>query len=224
MSAAGELEAERLPELVSAMRDALETLRYRWLGPPIGGPDATLRGQWVAVVLSAIVVFACFFVLGRHTRSAAPSAGSAPVQLEGASSRAAIPAELSGGSPIAGAVPVAIVAKPRPQTPARTQPTVARPLPVEAPSVTATTTVPSTSAVAPEAAPATSPTVAAASPASGSPGNGSPGGGASEGGSGSAPAGGQGTGGELGSAGRGSGGAGGSGAKSSGGGSFDSSE
>jgi hypothetical protein len=99
---------------MSTMRQAIDNLRYRWLDIRIGGPDATLRGQWVVVSLSLVLVFACFFAIGRfRAGGGASSPAAAPSALAGASGRAAIPAGLSGGSPIAGAVPVAIAVKPR---------------------------------------------------------------------------------------------------------------
>ncbi len=197
MPGADELQAERVPELLSAMRRAIDTLRDRWLGPSIGGPGATVRGQWVALSLVAVVVFACFFAVGKMTTSAAPVGGGAPATLEGSSSRAAIPAGLSGGSPIAGAVPVAIVAKPRPRPRPASAPAT-RPLPVEASTTSvAAAPPPATVAAGSEPARAANPTPAPAPSGAG----------------GSAP-----PGHERGGAGSSSGGA------SSGGGSFDTSE
>lgn len=223
MPAADELQAERVSELVSAVRQTIDAFRYRRIGPTIGGPEATLRGQWVALSLSLLVVFACFFAIGRLTRSGAPSVG-ASAALEGSSPRAAIPDELSGESPAGGSVPVAVVAKPR----ARAQPAranAARPLSIEATGASAAAATTPRIAATPQTAtavgsePATParPTTPTA-PGSGSSGTGSSPGPGTGGDSGS-PAG------KSGSPGGSSRGAGssGSGATSSGGGSFDTS-
>jgi uncharacterized membrane protein YgcG len=201
---------------VSAVRQTIDAFRDRQIGPTIGGPGATLRGQWVAVALSLLAVFACFFALGRLTKSGAPSVGGASATPEG-SSRAAIPDELSGSSPVAGSVPVAVVVKPRSREPTRAR--AARPLPIEATGASDAAATPPRAAATPQRVPAvgsepastTTPTTPSA-PSSGSSGIGS------------SPA--PGTGGGSGSPGGSSGGAGSSGssAASSGSGSFDTSE
>lgn len=173
MLAADELQAQSLPELVNALRDTVDTFRYRWLSLPIGGSGATLRGRWTALGLSMLVVFACFFALGRHMASSTASSGGAPAELEGAAGQATIPAELSGGSPSAGAVPVAIVARPRP-APRTPRQGLTRRLPVEVPSPAAAVAQPQVAeAAAPGPARATAPTVAPAPSASATPGAGS---------------------------------------------------
>ncbi|MHB8234407.1 MAG: hypothetical protein ACYDHT_07110 [Solirubrobacteraceae bacterium] len=98
---------------MNGVRDALFNLRYRWFGVRIGGPGASMRGQWLALAVAVVVVFGCFYAVGRflHTGGGSPGAPSA---LAGAGP-SAIPAGLSGGSPVAGAVPVAIAVKPRPR-------------------------------------------------------------------------------------------------------------
>jgi uncharacterized membrane protein YgcG len=97
------------------MRATIDTLRYRWLGPSSGGVSALLSGRWIAGAVAALVVFACFFAIGRTTRSAvAPASTTAATQLEAAVSGAPIPVALSGQPPVAGAVPAAILLKPRP--------------------------------------------------------------------------------------------------------------
>jgi hypothetical protein len=111
---AGELDADRLPDVMIAVREALYDLRYRWLGVRIGGADATMRGQWLLLLVSLAIVFACFFGIGRfYHAGTASSAGAPPAQA--GTSGSAIPGGLSGGSPIAGAVPVSIAVKPRAQ-------------------------------------------------------------------------------------------------------------
>jgi hypothetical protein len=98
------------------MRQTIDEFRYRWIGVRIGGPDATLRGHWALLSVSLLVVFACFFAMGRlRTGSGAGSPAAAPSAAVGPSGQPAIPTGLSGGSPIAGAVPVAITVKPRPR-------------------------------------------------------------------------------------------------------------
>jgi hypothetical protein len=99
---------------MSEMRQAIDEFRYRWLNVRIGGPDATLRGQWVVLSVSLLVVFACFFAVGRlRSGGGSTSPSAAPSALVAPSGQPAVPTGLSGGSPIAGAVPVAIAVKPR---------------------------------------------------------------------------------------------------------------
>jgi hypothetical protein len=101
---------------MSSMRHTIDELRYRWIGVRIGGPDATLRGQWVLLSVSLLAVFACFFAIGRlRSGGGTGSPSAAPSALIGPSGHPAVPTGLSGGSPIAGAVPVAIAVKPRPR-------------------------------------------------------------------------------------------------------------
>lgn len=92
-------------------------VRYEWLGVRIGGPDASMKGQWWVLFLAAAVVFACFFAIGRlgagGTLHGEPSSA-----LRAPSGRAAIPGGLRGDSPIAGSVPSAIAPKPARSTPA----------------------------------------------------------------------------------------------------------
>jgi uncharacterized membrane protein YgcG len=99
---------------MNTVRNAVDTVRYNWLGASIGGPDAGMRGQWLTLVVSAVFVFGCFFALG-HFRSGGSPQGGGSVALPVFSERAAIPGALRGGSPAAGAVPTAIATPPPPQ-------------------------------------------------------------------------------------------------------------
>jgi hypothetical protein len=87
----------------------------------IGGPGASLRGQWPVLVVSMAAVFACFYAIGRVVDTDSSSTPvAAPSTLQAASVDAAIPHALSGGSPTAGAVPGAIApAPPSPRPRAR---------------------------------------------------------------------------------------------------------
>jgi uncharacterized membrane protein YgcG len=97
---------------MSGVRNALDTLRYDWLGASIGGPEASMRGQWLTLIVSALLVFGCFFAIGRmRSGSSSQVGGSAQTAF---SEHAAIPGALHGGSPAAGAVPVAIATPPPP--------------------------------------------------------------------------------------------------------------
>jgi hypothetical protein len=111
--AADELQAVRLPELVSTMRDAMTTLRYRWLDVRIGGPAATMRGQWRVLAIAVVLIFGCFFAIGRVSSSGGAAQLNATA-TEAPSSRPAIPNGLSGGPPTGGSVPSAIAPKPAP--------------------------------------------------------------------------------------------------------------
>ncbi len=99
---------------MNGVREALFNLRYRRLGVGIGGPGASMRGQWLALVAAMLVVFACFYAVGRFLHAGGGSGPGAPSALAGPGP-SAIPAGLSGGSPVAGAVPVAIAVKPHPR-------------------------------------------------------------------------------------------------------------
>lgn len=111
--------------VMSGVREALYDLRYRWLGVRIGGADATMRGQWLVLSVSLVVVFACFFAVGRFFHTGAASSAAAPSAQVDVGGRA-IPSALSGGSPAAGAVPVSIAVQPRVQpTSSEAQVTVA---------------------------------------------------------------------------------------------------
>jgi hypothetical protein len=99
---------------MNGVREALFNLRYRQLGVRIGGPGSSMRGQWLALAAAMLVVFACFYAVGRFLHAGGGSAPGAPSALA-APGPSAIPAGLSGGSPVAGAVPVAIAVKPHPR-------------------------------------------------------------------------------------------------------------
>jgi uncharacterized membrane protein YgcG len=95
---------------MSTMRNTLNVVRYDWLGVRIGGPGASMRGQWPVLIVAALVVFGCFFAVGRLLAGeSSPREGSSAAPV----SRAVIPGQLQGGSPIA-AVPSSI-AEPPPQ-------------------------------------------------------------------------------------------------------------
>lgn len=132
---------------MNSMRDSVDEFRYRWLSVRIGGPDATLQGHWVAFSVSLLVVFACFFAVGRlGVGGGASSTSATPSALVGSSGRPGIPAGLSGGSPIAGAVPVSIAVKPRPPA---VRP-AARPVPAATPAQSRSAEAARTEAPAPE--------------------------------------------------------------------------
>jgi hypothetical protein len=177
---------------MSTVRAAVSSFRYHWLGVRIGGADATLRGQWPLLAVSLVVVFACFFAIGRlvHSGPGAAQVAGQTVQVR-PSAQAAIPSGLSGGSPIAGSVPAAIAPKPQPVP----QPVASEAQLHAAPSTQSLTAgrtgvTPATAQPAPvtpapvhEAAPEPQPTVASAPSQaggeSGAPSDGAPAGGAS---------------------------------------------
>jgi len=94
---------------MSTVRNTFNVVRYDWLGVRIGGPGASMRGLWPVLIVALLVVFGCFFAIGRLF-----AGGGSP--LEGSSAapvaHAAIPSGLQGGSPIAGKVPSSIVEPP----------------------------------------------------------------------------------------------------------------
>lgn len=108
MPQVSQFQADTLPDVMSSMREVIDSVRYERLGVRIGGPGATIEGHWPALIVSMIVVFACFFAIGRTGHSGSSSHGEAPSTLQAASGRAAIPAALAGGPPIEGAIPIAI--------------------------------------------------------------------------------------------------------------------
>jgi hypothetical protein len=96
---------------MNTVRRAVVNVRYEWLGVRIGGPGASVKGQWPALLAAALVVFACFFAIGRLSLPSAPR-GETSSALRAFSKDAAIPGGLHGESPIAGTVPDAIAAQP----------------------------------------------------------------------------------------------------------------
>jgi hypothetical protein len=128
---------------MNGVRDAMYNLRYQWLSVRIGGPGATLRGQGAVLSVSLLLVFGCFFAVGRLRHSGGAVPASAPSALEAPDGQGAVPAGLSGGSPIAGAVPVAIAVKPHPRPapqPAVSEAALRAASPVQpAPGISATT-------------------------------------------------------------------------------------
>lgn len=184
---------------MSTPRSNLEVVRYDWLGVRIGGPGATMRGLWPVLIGAVVVVFGCFFAIGRLSAGGgSPKQGSSAAPV----ARAAVPGELRGGTPIPAKVPNAI-AEPPPRNPAPARNTEAvratAPFALAGGTTTTTTSAGSQTEAPPaqEAVPTQASTQAS--------GGGAPSSGGSSGG---------------GSAGAGSG----SGGKAAGGGSFDSSE
>jgi hypothetical protein len=103
-----------MPEPVNSVRRAVvnvRQVRYDWLDLRIGGPGASMKGQWPTMLLAAVVVFGCFFAIGR-IGSASTAHGEPSSALRAFSGRAAIPGGLRGDSPIAGSVPSAIAPRP----------------------------------------------------------------------------------------------------------------
>ncbi len=207
MSAPDEREPELLPQPMSTPRTSLDVVRYDWLGVRIGGPGASMRGLWPVLIVAILVVFGCFFAVGRLSAGgASPKQGSSAAPV----ARAAVPGELRGGTPIPAKVPSAIAEPPRPSpTPARSAEAVRATAPFAVGGGTTTTTTsagsqteapPAQAAVPTQASTKTSRGGAPSSGSSSSPGSSSGGGSA------------------------GTGARGGSGGSAAGGGSFDSSE
>jgi hypothetical protein len=96
---------------MSSVRNAPNRLGYDWRGLRIGGPEASMRGLWPVLILAALLVFGCFFAIGRVFAGN----GGSPIERTSAPpvAHAAIPSGLQGGSPIAGAVPSSIAEPPR---------------------------------------------------------------------------------------------------------------
>jgi hypothetical protein len=136
---------------MSGARHGLAGARLDRLAVRIGGPGASMRGQWPLLVVSMAAVFACFYAIGRVVNTGSGATAPTPGVLQAAAVNAAIPHALSGGSPIAGAVPGAIAPPPRRVAPARSRAGTAVTL---AGSFTTTTTA--TQTPAPIAAPQSS--------------------------------------------------------------------
>lgn len=100
-----------MSEPVSTVRRTLRNARHERLAVRIGGPDASMQGQWPTLLVAAVVVFACFFAIGRLGAGGA-SHGEPSSALRAFSGRAAIPGGLRGDSPISGSVPSAIAPRP----------------------------------------------------------------------------------------------------------------
>jgi len=99
---------------MSTPRDSLDVVRYDWLGVRIGGPGASMHGTWPALIVAILVVFGCFFAVGRLSAgSGSPKQGSSAAPV----ARAAVPGKLRGGTPIPAGVPSAIAEPPRRSAP-----------------------------------------------------------------------------------------------------------
>jgi hypothetical protein len=157
---------------MSALRQAIDNMRYERFGVRIGGPDATIEGYWVALIVAMIVVFACFFAIGRTIHTGGSSAGEAHSTRQPASGTAVIPTALAGSPPTDGAMPTAIAtaaarrlrAQPKPRAistaSALSASAPARSFTAESPRSTTTTeseSSASTPAPAPAPAPSSSP-------------------------------------------------------------------
>jgi uncharacterized membrane protein YgcG len=184
---------------MSTPRNSLDAVRYDWLGVRIGGPGASMSGSWPVLIVAILVVFGCFFAVGRLSGgSGSPKQGSSAAAV----ARAAVPGKLRGGTPIPAEVPSAIAEPPRRRAaPARSTEAVRPTAPFAVAGGTTTTSAgsPTEATLAQEAVPTQASTQSS--------GGGSPSSGSSSGG-GSA----------------GSGARAGSGGAAAGGGSFDSSE
>lgn len=184
---------------MSAPRNNLDVVRYDWLGVRIGGPGASMHGSWPVLIVAMLVVFGCFFAVGRLSAGGgSPRQGSSAAPV----ARAAVPGKLRGGTPIPAEVPSAIAQPPRRTAPPAKRTEAARataPFAVAGGTRTTTTSAgsPPEASLAPKAIPTQAPTRSS--------GGGTPSSGSSSGG---------------GSAGAGTGRGGGA----TGGGSFDSSE
>jgi uncharacterized membrane protein YgcG len=184
---------------MSTQRNSLDVVRYDWLGVRIGGPGASMHGSWPVLIVAILVVFGCFFAVGRlSTGSGSPKQGSSAAPV----ARAAVPGKLRGGTPIPAEVPSAIAEPPRRRAAPARRTEAVRPT---APFAVAGGTTTTSAASPTEAAPAQEAVPTQASTQSS--GGGSSSSGSSSGG---------------GSAGTGAGA--GSGGAATGGGSFDSSE
>ena len=94
---------------MNTFRQVINSERYERLAVRIGRPAPRIDRFWVALIAAAVVVFACFFVIGHARQPSAPSqGGEAPSSSHAASVRAEIPGSLTGGPPIEGAVQSAI--------------------------------------------------------------------------------------------------------------------
>jgi len=177
MPAPDEHSPELLPEPMSTVRNTLNVVRYDWLGVRIGGPGASMRGLWPVVIVAIVVVFGCFFAIGRLLAGTAPTEGSTAAPV----ARAAIPAELRGGTPIPAEVPDSI-SQPLPRrsaAPASGTQVLRATVPGQSfAGQTATTEASAASQAESAPAPESAPTQATSqSPGSGKPAGGSSGGG-----------------------------------------------
>jgi hypothetical protein len=159
--AAGELETGGLPQRMTTVRHAMTTLRYRWFDVRIGGPAATMRGQWRVLVVAVVAIFACFFAIGRLSSPSRAVQASATA-TEAPSSHPAIPSGLSGGPTATGSVPAAIVPRPRPKPRVTARPGQAAPTPVVVTSFPAQASTPAAPSVSQQVAPTSAPTPAQA--------------------------------------------------------------
>ncbi len=143
---------------MNTMRDAINVVRYDWFGLRIGGRGASMRGLWPVLIVASVLIFGCFFVVGRMTAGGAPAAETSSSQRV---AHAAIPGGLHGGSPVAGGVPSAIVTPPVRRAP--TQALAAETSASEPPAAT-TSSANAPSVPQPKSSPVPTPVPAQASP------------------------------------------------------------
>lgn len=153
MSAPAEHAPESVPQRMSTPRDSLEVVRYDWLGVRIGGPGASMRGSWPVLIVAVLVVFGCFFAVGRLAAGGgSPKQGSSAAPV----ASAAVPGKLRGGTPIPAEVPSAIAQPPRRTAPAAKRTEAVRataPFAVAGGTTTTSAGSPPEAALAPKAVP-----------------------------------------------------------------------
>jgi hypothetical protein len=100
MSAPDQLRAGRLPDVMNSMRETMSNVREE--ARLFGLSPASLRVErhWLALAAAMLLVFACFFAIGRARHSAGGPGGEPPATLQAASVKVAIPTALGSAPPI----------------------------------------------------------------------------------------------------------------------------
>jgi hypothetical protein len=90
------------------VRHVMNNVRYERRGTQIRGASARARGHWPELAASVVLVFVCFFVIGRTIHSGGASQAETPATLQAASVTASVPEALSDASPAGGPIPIAL--------------------------------------------------------------------------------------------------------------------
>jgi hypothetical protein len=100
VSAADELGAGCLSDVMNSVRQAMSNVREEARVIGLGSARLRVERHWLALAAAMLVVFACFFAIGRARHSSSTPGGEPPSTLQAASVKVAIPIALGSAPPI----------------------------------------------------------------------------------------------------------------------------